>query len=369
VPGESAEPRKIERFICPGCGAAMVFDPQSAELKCTACGHLDALPEPGTVASHPYLEALKNNSGRAPLSDQAKEIHCQGCGSVVAFVPPDVAGNCSFCGSPLVAEPKAADPLVAPDGVLPAKIAQPKAQTQIQEWLQSRWFAPNALKRLAHQEGVNGVYLPFWVYDCDTYSDYTGEKGIYYYTTETYEESDGRGGTVTRTRQVRHTAWYPASGHVSQAFHNVLIPATKSVSEKRLNKLAPWGLNALCAYEPAYLAGFKAQRYQLELPEGFEKAKVAMEPTIESDVRHDIGGDEQRITTLNTEYSNILFRHLLLPVWMGAYQFKGESYQVLVNAATGEVQGERPYSAVKIFFLVLVIVAIIILIAYLKGNS
>ena len=146
----------------------------------------------------------------------------------------------------------------------------------------------------------------------------------------------------------------------------MLIAATKAVKEARLNALEPWDLESLCPYEPAYLAGFKAQRYQVELPEGFEKAKEVMAEAIEEDVTRDIGGDEQRISSVDTRHSNVMFRHLLLPVWMGAYKFQGKVYQVAVNARTGEVQGERPYSVWKIALLVaaiLVAILIIVLIA------
>jgi hypothetical protein len=140
----------------------------------------------------------------------------------------------------------------------------------------------------------------------------------------------------------------------------VLIPATRAVNEKRLDALEPWDLEALCPYEPAYLAGFKAQRYQVELADGFEKAKQVMGAQIQEDVRRDIGGDEQQIQRLQTEYSAETFRHLLLPVWIGAYQFQGKVYQVLVNARTGEVQGERPYSALKIAILSVAILLLLI---------
>ena len=303
------------------------------------------------------------------MSAQALEVTCNGCGAVVAFEPPQVAGTCSFCGADLVAQPKGADPLVAPDAVLPAKVPKEKAQAEVREWLQTRWFAPNALKRMAKAEGIAGVYLPFWDYDANTFSRYQGERGQHYWETETYMDDDGRGGRVQRTRQVQRTAWYPAAGEVSRQFQNVLIAASKSVAEVRLDKLQPWDLEALCPYEPAYLSGFKAQRYQVELPGGFEKAKGVMARTIEQDVRRAIGGDEQQISSVETQFSEAMFRHLLLPVWIGAYRFQDRAYQVVVNARTGEVQGERPFSVVKIVLLVVAILFFIVLLIMLGKRN
>ena len=353
--------KKVDQFRCPGCSAEMEFDPEAGALKCRFCGHVEARPEPRTtaVAAHPIEQALAEI---APHGDTAIEVSCDGCGSVVTFEPPDTAGTCLFCGAAIVAQPKAADPLIAPDAVLPAKVPKNAAQKEVKQWLASRWFAPNALKRMAQEEGIGGVYLPFWTYDADTDSAYTGERGEHYYETEYYTETDNNGNTVQRSRQVQRTNWYPASGRVSRRFDNLLIAATRAVKEARLNALEPWDLESLCAYEPAYLAGFKAQRYQVELPAGFEKAKEAMAVTIRNDVVHDIGGDEQRVIEIDTQHRNVTFRHLLLPVWIGAYRFQQKVYQVAVNARTGEVQGERPYSFGKIAVLVAIVLLVVFLV-------
>jgi ribosomal protein S27E len=364
---------KAERFPCPGCAADMQFDPATGGMKCPFCGQTQVLaaPAPGTgVKPHPFEEFLATgNSKLQPLTGQALEVSCDGCGSVVAFEPPEVAGLCPFCGAALVAQAKAADPLIAPDGLLPAKVPKDQALTEVRQWLQTRWFAPNALKRLARPEGINGVYLPFWDYDADTASRYSGERGQHYWETEYYTETDNNGNTVERSRQVERTAWYPASGQVARHFDGVLVAASKAVSEAKLDALEPWDLESMCPYEPAYLAGFKAQRYQLELPGGFEKAKGVMQETIAQDVRRDIGGDEQRIDTMETDYANVMFRHLLLPVWIGAYRWQNRVYQVAVNARTGEVQGERPYSTAKIALLVAAVLALIMLLILIKSRS
>jgi ribosomal protein S27E len=352
------ETPKFVQFRCPGCGGEMDFDPQTGMMKCQSCGRTDAVPTSTmAVTAHPLEDALQHVT---PLSAQALEVHCDGCGSVVVFEPPEVAGACSFCGAMIVAQPKAADPMIAPDAVLPVKVTKDVAQKEVREWISTRWFAPNALQKMAQQEGIAAVYLPFWTYAADTASQYMGARGVHYFETEYFTTTDSNGNQVQESREVMRTAWSPASGQVARRFDDVLVPATKSVNEARLNALEPWDLPSLCAYEPAYLAGFKAQRYQVELPAGFEKAKQAMEQTISQDIRRSIGGDEQRIDHVDTATSNETFRHLLLPVWIGAYQFQGKVFQVVVNARTGEVQGERPYSAMKIATLVLGILILIL---------
>ena len=340
----------------------MEFDPASGGLKCRFCGHAEAVaPAQAPLAAHPMEEALALHP--APHGEESLQVTCDGCGSAVVFRPPEVAGLCPFCAAAMVAQPKAADPLIAPDAVLPAKVPKTAAQAEVKQWLASRWFAPNALKQMARQEGIGGVYLPFWAYAADTQSDYTGERGEHYWDTEYFTETDNNGNVVQRSRQVQRTRWHPATGKVARIFKDVLIAATKAVNESRLDALEPWDLPALTAYDPAFLAGFKAQRYQVELPEGFEKAKGVMAAAIRRDVERDIGGDEQRIHTIETDHRNVMFQHLLLPVWIGAYRFQGKVFQVVVNARTGEVQGERPYSVVKIILLIAVVILIVLLIA------
>ena len=79
-----------------------------------------------------------------------------------------------------------------------------------------------------------------------------------------------------------------------------------------------------------------------------------MDRMIARDVKYDIGGDDQRIGQIDTTISDVTFKHILLPVWLAAYKYRGQSYQFVVNGRTGRVQGERPYSAWKIGFAVII---------------
>ncbi len=352
----------IKQFPCPGCGASLQFDPQAGQLKCPYCGREEVIPQSAEqVEERSYEEYLSTDRAQmATLSTTALEVACPGCHAQINFEPPDVAGLCPFCGTSIVAQPQAANPLIAPEAVLPFGVGQKAAREKIHTWLESLWFAPGGLKKLAQHESLQGVYIPFWTYDAFTVSHYQGERGTHYYVTETYEETDSEGKTVTKTRQVQRTSWKPVSGRVDLSFDDLLVPASTSVDLGSLAALEPWDLSHLAPYNPSFLAGFKAQRYQVTLQQGFEEAKNQMAPVIESDARINIGGDEQRVHSVSTTYSEITFKHILLPVWLAAYRYNNKKYQVMVNAQTGEVIGDRPYSAWKMTMALLTTVAIVL---------
>jgi hypothetical protein len=210
--------------------------------------------------------------------------------------------------------------------------------------------------------------VPYWTYDARTTTRYTGQRGEDYWITETYTTKEN-GRTVTKTRQVRKTRWYPASGTVRNTFDDLLVLAGRSLPAKYTQRLEPWDLSNLEPYKDEYLAGFRAEKYQVDLAEGFGEAARGMEPVIRNTIEHDIGGDHQRISSMNVRHDDITFKHILLPVWISAYRFRERVYRILVNARTGKVQGERPWSFWKIFLAVMAGVVVLGVIAVVGMNS
>jgi predicted RNA-binding Zn-ribbon protein involved in translation (DUF1610 family) len=354
-----------EQHSCGQCGAKLDFAPGTSALKCPYCGfELQIAASEAPVAELDYQSYLEKAAAEKGLQE-SKRVKCDKCGAETT-VPPDAAADlCPFCGANMVFQESTAR-LIKPEGLLPFKISSHEAFDKFRNWIRKLWFAPGALKQYAQMEGkLAGVYIPFWTYDSDTTSVYSGARGDYYYTTETYTTTEN-GRSVTRTRQVRHTRWTPAHGTVANAFDDILVLAGKSLPRKYADRLEPWDLPNLVPYADEYLSGFRAESYQITLPEGFEIAKGIMAPVINATIRRDIGGDEQQIHSSQTQYGNITFKHILLPVWLTAYRFREKIFRILINARTGEVQGERPYSAWKIAAAVLaglVVIGIIILIA------
>jgi hypothetical protein len=195
---------------------------------------------------------------------------------------------------------------------------------------------------------MDGIYVPYWTFDAQTASQYIGQRGTYYYTSRTVVR-DGKSQTIRE----RHTRWTVAAGRVQRFFDDVLVLASTSLPKQYTDGLEPWDLSELEPYQQQYLAGFRAEGYQVELQDGFTEARGYMDRMILRDVKFDIGGDEQRVTNVQTQVSAVSFKHILLPVWMAAYKYNGQTYRFVVNGRTGRVQGERPYSKWKIAFAVL----------------
>ena len=342
---------------CKDCGANLKFAPGAQSLKCEYCNANNIIEvEKTEVVENDYNAHLDSNEA-SNEKETITTVKCSNCGASTTLPANVTSSACPYCDTPVVIAGASTTSIIKPKYLLPFKIERNKAKDEFVKWVGSLWFAPNKLKDYAQNsaEKLRGVYMPYWTYDSNTISDYSGLRGEYYFVSETYKDSEGN----TQTRQVQRTAWYPASGRVDNTFDDVLVCASHSLPKKLTKELEPWDLPELVAYNDKFLAGFVTESYQTQLKEGFEEAKDSMKPIIESTVRSHIGGDVQQIHSLNTDYNNITFKHILLPLWISAYKYSEKVFRFTVNARTGEVQGERPYSAVKIFFAVLGVAVVV----------
>ncbi len=357
---ESSDARRIgeattqalteKRFPCAQCGAVLHYAIGTRSLECQYCGHMNAIAQSmDELRELDFHAALRQLQTSARIDPGDNIISCPNCAAQFALDAHIHAGECPFCGTDVVTQTSQSKPL-KPKGLLPFAITADAARDAYRQWLKQRWFAPNELKKYARSDAsLNGVYVPYWTYDSDTATSYRGQRGEVYFVTQRYTTTHN-GRRVTRTRQVPKVRWYPANGRTSRHFDDVLVGATKTLPRKITDWLAPWDLENLVPYTEDYLAGFSSEVYQVDLDEGFNIAQQTMDKVIRGDVRRAIGGDQQRITSLNTQHSDTTFKHVLLPLWTAGFQFRGKTYRFVVNGRTGKVRGERPYSVVKIVF-------------------
>lgn len=349
-----------QQLKCKDCGSILKFAPGTHALTCEYCGAQNVIDKSDEKIEEIDFTDFINNKFASEEKVSIVTVKCTACGASTTLRPNLTSDSCPFCGNSLVVTSGSTSSILKPKSLLPFLITQQQGFDEFRKWIKKLWFAPNALKKQVNStDKFNGMYIPYWTYDSNTATSYTGARGTYYYVSESYTTTEN-GKTVTRTRQVRKTRWTSVSGHVSDIFDDVLIVASTSLPLKYAEKLEPWDTKNLIPYDDKFLSGFRTESYQIDVKTGFDKAKVIMDDAIRVHIRKDIGGDEQRIYSLNTTYSDITFKHVLLPIWISSYKYNNKIFRFLINGRTGEVQGERPWSVWKIIFFILFIIGVLV---------
>jgi predicted RNA-binding Zn-ribbon protein involved in translation (DUF1610 family) len=330
---------KIKNHQCDNCGATLKFNSGASSLSCEYCGKVNQRPELAGQA----VEIKEFDMEQTLLESFNKEteieittVQCESCSAETTLGDKLSSKECPFCSAPLVIKQTKIQRMHKPHYLLPFKVSEKQAMDSFQSWIKSLWFAPNSLTKQAKiNKKLQGIFIPFWTYDCATLSKYDGKRGT------NYTDRDNN-------KSVTRTHWVAVNGSVECAFNDLLIAATKSLPTQLLDRLEPWDLEQLEGYQNQYLTGFKTENYQITLRQAYLLAKDKMSLQINQYIKMDMGGDKQIINHFQTQYKDETFKHILLPCWVSAYRFNNKTYQFVVNARTAKVQSERPYSWVKI---------------------
>ena len=356
-------------FPCDNCGADFRFAPGEDRLVCDHCGNTRGIESGPWSRSEAVVEqdlvgALRAGKGTAEI-EETRTSTCPNCGARTEFDPAVHAKECPFCATPVVVD-TGASRQIKPAAVLPFMMDEGEARAAMTQWLGSLWFAPSGLMDYARKgRKMSGVYTPCWTFDADTQTSYRGQRGTVYHERRTVTRNGKR-----ETVNVPKVKWRRVSGRVARFFDDVLVVASTALPDWVRQGRIHWELTRLEPYQPEYLAGFRAEAYTIELEDAFGEARNVMDRQILRDIKFDIGGDRQRVEDVDTRLSDMTFKHVLVPVWIAAYKFRGRSFRFVVNGQTGQVTGERPWSAWKIAFAVIagLIVAAIAGYLYAQGQ-
>lgn len=340
---------------CANCGAELKFKPGSHQLNCEYCGYEEFIEQSKSSFEELELAHYLKIVGENAYTETIELLHCKNCGANQHVEENYKSLNCVYCSEPLIREDTEIEGWILPGALVPFQLDVKKARKIFKTWVNGLWFAPNKLKRAAlDPEGLHGLYIPFWTFDANLFASYQGQRGDYYYETQTYNSDKGR-----RTRQVRKTKWTYASGKVNGFVDDILINASEKKRRDIPPSIAFWNLKDLVVFNSKYLSGFVTEKYTVSLKEGHHQSFQEAKNIAYNWIRRDIGGDTQRIANTDMKLSDETFKHILLPVYISSYRYNGKEYHFYINGQTGNLSGSRPYSFWKIFFLVVFVLGVI----------
>ena len=232
-----------------------------------------------------------------------------------------------------------------PQAVIPFVIDRAAAEAVLSRWAEGLWFAPRGIRRSGAFANLRPVFVPYRVFEADTVSRYEGWHGEHYWVERGDRDADGRP-DLTGSHQTRETSWRRVRGTLERHFGDVVVCAATRPAGAEL--LGSWLLDKVVAHTPDAVHGVEVAAVDTSAEDGWERAEQVMRESIERACAEEIGGDEQRVDTVESTLSDPVHTLALMPVWAASFRRRGREWPVVVNGRTGRVEGEHPYSGVKL---------------------
>ncbi len=340
-----------QTFKCPNCGATTSFDPRAASVTCSNCGSIYALHTQRVGGDAKEFEFTLDTLNSAPRGwgVTRRDLHCEKCGATTSVAPTELSTTCPFCGSNHVAARTAVPDAFRPRFLIPFKIERDACASLARAWLKRGWMYPRDLVNVATGAQFVGIYLSFWTFRARVQGNWRAEVGREI-TEKYFDVSEAKFKTRTRLE------WKWQEGNVLLAFDDELETGTTHIRANLLKRLAPFDLNALVAYEPGYLAGWRASSYEIALNDAWDSARAQMREKTRAAAYADIDSNEVQNFTVNAVFDDEAWRLVLLPVYLAAYRFREKTYQIVINGQTGKVAGDKPLDWKKILLIVAALV-------------
>ena len=354
--GDTAKRTDTASFKCEGCGANMVFNPETQTLYCEHCGKTVAFDKKAAQELD-----ISQGFGKDRLweSGSVSLFRCDNCGAELVLSDGEIAKVCPFCGTAHVEKTEELAGL-KPNALLEFKFKPEKAAEMATEWAKKRFFAPRKFKKNINTENLRGVYMPSFTFDSSTTSIYKGRIGIEHTRTV---------GSGKDRRTIVEVEWKNISGTVFNNFDDILITASDRLDQKKLNKISPFDTNSSKDYDEKFALGYIMYRHDNELTDCWNSAKSIMDERIRRGILSRYSYDRLDYLNVSTTHEHVTYKYVMLPVYVGNYGYAGKTYNFFVNGSNGKVYGKTPKSVFKVAGAVLLgLAALGLLIWFLSRN-
>ena len=350
--GVSVEPRcpvepedaKAQAYLCPGCGGRMSFDLEKNGLACQYCGYLQLVEnQPAADSAEEPIDFILPTTRAHRWVEARQRVSCVRCGAVNLLPPNQVANRCSYCGSNRLIEASQAAELVDPQAILPMKVSERQAVAQVRKWLGKGLFSPDDLTVESGRLQLRPAYYPFWTFDGTMEIPWSCEVNL------------GTGNNPN---------WVKRSASEFELFDDVLVSGLTAFSAADVSAIEPFKLKEVVEFKPDYLVGWTALSYDRTLADAslLANEKVIGKARASLSINVEPGYQKRNLTSGAGKWSGLTYKYIMLPLWVGSYQYQEKIYRFLVNGQTGKVGGEKPQDQVKMFLLgAIIVIAVVIL--------
>ncbi len=327
----------LQEYQCPCCGGAIAFDSKLQKMKCPFC---DTEFEMETLVS--YDNELKNEpeedmswerAGGAEWkkgeTDGLRSYVCKSCGGEIVGDENTAATACPYCDNPVVMMGQFSGNL-KPDYVIPFKLDKKAAKEALKKHYGGKKLLPKVFKDQNHIDEIKGIYVPFWLFDADADAD------IRYKATRVRAWSDNN-------YNYTETKFYMVSRSGQLKFERVPVDGASKMDDALMESLEPFDFGEVVDFQTAYLAGYLADKYDMDSEQSIERANKRIKKSTEDAFAHTVQG----YSTVTAESTSIRLqngktKYALYPVWLLNTTWNGEKYSFAMNGQSGKFVGDLP---------------------------
>lgn len=334
-------PAQTVNYQCPACMGPLHFSGETGKLQCDYCGSqydpaeiekLYEKKEDAATEAFQQAEAVPDEFSWTPEGMRA--YSCPSCGAEVVCDETTAATSCPYCGNPTVV-PGQLGGMLKPDYIIPFKLDKNAAISALKKYYRRKKFLPRAFSGNNHITKIQGVYVPFWLFNGTATGDIRGEAN----QVSTWTEGDYKITEVEEYRILREG---------EAQFQRIPVDGSTKMPDAHMDSIEPFDYGELTDFSTAYLPGFLAEKYDVDKNESQSRATERMEESLSGLLDNTIEGySTHRITGKHIHFEKVGAKYALLPVWMLHTKWQNQDYLFAMNGQTGKLIGDLPVSKGK----------------------
>jgi len=331
---------KVIEYKCPCCNAGLRFSGDSQQLTCEFCDNtfeMDAVKAYNASISETVPEAVEwEQKPQQQWQDEKsiKAYQCPSCGGEILTDDNTAATFCPYCDNPTIVPHQVAGTL-KPDGVIPFKTTKEDAKNAFLKSCKGRPLLPKFFTSQSRLEKITGMYVPFWLYDCD--ARYEG----------TFKATRIRVWSDSRYNYTKTDHFLLERG-ANAAFARIPMDGSEKMDDEYMESIEPYDYNAILPFDMAYLTGYLAESYDIPAEKGENRVRQRVEESMKDLIASSTAGYNTVVPTgKNINVTHGKARYILMPVWMLNTKYNGKLYTFAMNGQTGKISGTYPVSKNK----------------------
>lgn len=325
------------QYKCPNCNADLQFKPETQNFGCEYCLSSFTADEIKQVCARAEnsIPDVDEEAAMKEFSEHTSVYHCSSCGADIMAEDNTTATFCYYCHNPVILAGRLSGDY-KPSKVIGFRLTRENAETIFKNWCGKRWFLPKDFRSNSTLEKMTGLYVPFWIADCDISADYQGlGKRIRTWRSGNYRYTETKEYQIIRNADI-FTDGIPADGE-------------SKIDDLLMESIEPFDYKDAKPFSMSYLSGFFADKYDVDKAAVFPRIRARATSAAKSVISSSISSYSTVIP--RQENYNILqtkWQYMMLPVWFMTYKYNNNIYSFAINGQTGKLAGTPPLDKLKL---------------------